>query len=348
MRKPFCLFLMMLGISMLFYNVGTSFADAVLVNDVSFEEVGNDGIKLVLTLNRPDKVFCYDLKDPPQIIIDLLGDAYSKADDGIDIDNKGILDIIASKDITKNNLASNKEYYPVDFFTVNLKKATGYRLTTGDTKAVIEIGILSEGEEGSVKKSAIVETKKEPAIKKAKPRVVKSSQTVIAKGAEVKEPVTPKKKSTPKVVSKKATHTVSQTDSVSNFKPKLKASVAKRNREAVKERNKGYVAQTQNNYRKAEKHYLKAVRLNPQYATPHNDLGIIYEEQGFLNKAEAKYKEAVAIDSNYSPGYSNLALLYEKQARVSEALNFWRKRANLGSQDDPWVKRAKDKLESYQ
>ncbi|MBM3253633.1 MAG: tetratricopeptide repeat protein, partial [Candidatus Omnitrophica bacterium] len=98
---------------------------------------------------------------------------------------------------------------------------------------------------------------------------------------------------------------------------------------------------------KAIKLYQQAIKLDPKYPTPHNDLGIIYEERGLLEKAAEEYKKAIELDPNYAAGYSNLALLYEKQAKLSEALPYWKKRADLGNPDDPWTKRAKEKLNEY-
>lgn len=114
--------------------------------------------------------------------------------------------------------------------------------------------------------------------------------------------------------------------------------------EAVSYRLQGYQAQSKGSWEEAIAHYQKAIALDPTYPTPHNDLGVIYEQQGRLDEAEREYRRALELDPNYLSGHSNLALLYEKRGEFDAAARHWERRASLGSPDDAWTQRARERL----
>lgn len=114
--------------------------------------------------------------------------------------------------------------------------------------------------------------------------------------------------------------------------------------EAVKYRLEGLSAQQKGDLDSAMELFKKAISVDPAYAVAHNDLGIIYEEKEWPERAESEYLEAIKIDPNYLPPYSNLAFLYESLQRVDEAIEYWRKRASLGLENDPWTIKAKENL----
>jgi len=91
--------------------------------------------------------------------------------------------------------------------------------------------------------------------------------------------------------------------------------------------------------------YQKAIQLDPAYAVVYNDLGIIYEIKGFLDRAQECYLKSIKIDPQYPSVYSNLALLYENKRDLDKAAFYWNKRAELGSPDDPWAEKAKQRLD---
>jgi len=109
-------------------------------------------------------------------------------------------------------------------------------------------------------------------------------------------------------------------------------------------RTKGYEAQERGNIDTAITWYTKAVKLDPDYAVAHNDLGILYEAKGWLDKAESEYQRALAIDDNYGKAHTNLALLYERKGELEKAAFHWMKRYKLGKPGDPWTKEAKKRL----
>lgn len=114
--------------------------------------------------------------------------------------------------------------------------------------------------------------------------------------------------------------------------------------EAIELRTRGYEAQQRGDLEEAEKLYKKAIKADASYAAPHNDLGVIYEQEGDAKKAERSYQEAIRLNPNYPAAYTNLGLLYESQGRDAEALDVWKRRAELGAGDDPWRDRARDKV----
>lgn len=127
----------------------------------------------------------------------------------------------------------------------------------------------------------------------------------------------------------------------------LSASTSNFSQEAKEYRKKGYEAQKAGDIEMAAVYYRKAIALDPFYAIPHNDLGIIYEMKGLLGKAEEEYKSAIRIDPNFAEAHMNLALLYERMNRIEEAIPHFIKRIELGEPDDPWTKRAWEKLWKY-
>jgi len=95
----------------------------------------------------------------------------------------------------------------------------------------------------------------------------------------------------------------------------------------------------------AMKLYQKAIEVDPTYAVAYNDLGVVYEAKDMIDRAEESYVKAIKIDPYYLSTYSNLALLYEEKRDFGKAGFCWKKRAELGDLDDPWTKKARERLE---
>jgi tetratricopeptide (TPR) repeat protein len=109
-------------------------------------------------------------------------------------------------------------------------------------------------------------------------------------------------------------------------------------------RARGLELQQSGDLNSAMSFYRKAVELDPLYAQAYNDIGVLYEIGADMNKAEENYLRAVSIDKNYLGAYSNLALLYEEKRDLQKASLYWKKRAELGFEDDPWTKKAKNRI----
>jgi tetratricopeptide (TPR) repeat protein len=114
--------------------------------------------------------------------------------------------------------------------------------------------------------------------------------------------------------------------------------------EAQKLREAGFKAQIEGNVDKAYENYKKAQELWPSWPIIYNDLGIMLEAKGQYNEAEAMYFKAMALDQNYPSTYTNLAILYERKQDFPNASFYWKKRVDIGPENDPWVVRAKDRI----
>jgi len=115
--------------------------------------------------------------------------------------------------------------------------------------------------------------------------------------------------------------------------------------QAKEYRDKGYAAQLSGDIDAAAEFYTKAISLDPSLAAAYNDLGVIFEMRGDVDRAEENYLRAISIDPVYLNAYTNLALLYENKRDLEKAKAFWKKRAELGYSDDPWVKKANERAE---
>lgn len=109
-------------------------------------------------------------------------------------------------------------------------------------------------------------------------------------------------------------------------------------------REQGLKLQEKNDLDGAMNLYQKAVVLDPMYAVAYNDLGIIYEAKNLIDRAKQSYLEAVRLDPNFLSAYTNLALLYENKRDLDKAIFYWKKRVQLGSPDDPWTQKAKQRI----
>ena len=109
-------------------------------------------------------------------------------------------------------------------------------------------------------------------------------------------------------------------------------------------RNQGYEAQRKGDLGLAIKFYQKAIAIDPFYATPHNDLGIVYEKQEKLEQAEEEYLKAISLDPRFLDPYANLALLYERMGKTDKAVLYWKKRIDYGHPNDPWTRKAMERL----
>ena len=113
-------------------------------------------------------------------------------------------------------------------------------------------------------------------------------------------------------------------------------------------RQQGLDAQQRGDLDAAIDFYSKASQYDPSYAVVFNDLGVIFEATGDMERAEQDYQQAVKIDPNFVSAYTNLALLYENKRDLVSASRYWKKRADLGRQDDPWTQKAKQRFQDIQ
>lgn len=128
--------------------------------------------------------------------------------------------------------------------------------------------------------------------------------------------------------------------------PSLKAQNTLTNiqKQARAYREQGLELQREGKIDSAINSYQKAIMLDPDYCVAYNDLGIAFEIKGWRERAREVYLRAIEVNRNYPNSYSNLALLYEEEGNFLKAAVYWKRRCSLGDSEDPWVKKAKQRL----
>ncbi|MBI4688990.1 MAG: tetratricopeptide repeat protein, partial [Nitrospirae bacterium] len=66
--------------------------------------------------------------------------------------------------------------------------------------------------------------------------------------------------------------------------------------------------------------YKNALRLKPDYAEVYNNLGVAYKNKGMLDEAVMEYKNALRLKPDYSEIHCNLGVVYRKQGRIDAAI----------------------------
>ncbi len=107
---------------------------------------------------------------------------------------------------------------------------------------------------------------------------------------------------------------------------------------------KGFIEQKKGNFHDALSFYEKALALGMQTAMVYNDIGIVCERIGVFLKAEYYYRKAIELDQNYLPAYMNLSYLYIEKGFPEKAIDYLKKRYQLGEYGDFWTERAKEEL----
>ncbi|MGC9357240.1 MAG: tetratricopeptide repeat protein [Anaerolineae bacterium] len=74
---------------------------------------------------------------------------------------------------------------------------------------------------------------------------------------------------------------------------------------------------------KAIVEFEKAIALDPNNATLHNDLAAAYYQQGRIDEAVATWEQALEIDSELADTHYNLGLVYAGQGKLDEAITKW-------------------------
>ena len=54
---------------------------------------------------------------------------------------------------------------------------------------------------------------------------------------------------------------------------------------------------------------MAALRLKPQYAPTHRNLGFAYQSSGRLDEAILQYRELIRLKPDHPEGYNNLAMI---------------------------------------
>jgi tetratricopeptide (TPR) repeat protein len=104
--------------------------------------------------------------------------------------------------------------------------------------------------------------------------------------------------------------------------------------------NLGTLYYNQSDYEKAETYYRKAIEADPHYALAYFDLGNVLDETQRVEEAIAAYKSALRLAPTYADAHYNLALAYERSRQPRLALRHWRAYLKLDGRG-PWAEHAR-------
>ena len=76
-------------------------------------------------------------------------------------------------------------------------------------------------------------------------------------------------------------------------------------------------------------HTRKAIKLKPDYAEAHNNLGVCFFESNRLNEAHSCYKTAIKIKPDYADVYNNLGNVLKDFGQIDEAILSYKKAIKL-------------------
>ena len=104
--------------------------------------------------------------------------------------------------------------------------------------------------------------------------------------------------------------------------------------------NLGTLYYNKSDYEGAEEHYRNAIESDPRYALAYFDLGNVLDETQRLDEAIAAYKVALQLAPTYADAHYNLALAYERSRQPRLAIKHWRAYLKLDAQG-PWAVHAR-------
>ena len=91
------------------------------------------------------------------------------------------------------------------------------------------------------------------------------------------------------------------------------------------------IAHKENRLEDAEKKYEEVLKIKPDFAIAHNNLGTIFFISGKLKEAKIKYKRAIEINPDYFQAHNNLGNVLYKLENIDEAETSYKKALNLKS-----------------
>jgi len=128
---------MVLIAGLTFFSSVQLYAQSVVLTETEIKE-DDSAVKILYATNRSVAVECYDLSVPPQIVVDFMGDVYSKQPE-VMIINKGVVKQMRVIKGTKVSPDLGESYYSVDFIIIDLKEAVRYDFAQGLTNSVLVI-----------------------------------------------------------------------------------------------------------------------------------------------------------------------------------------------------------------
>ena len=74
----------------------------------------------------------------------------------------------------------------------------------------------------------------------------------------------------------------------------------------------------------AASQYQEALRINPAYAAAHNNLGSLLDRQGKLDEALTHYREALRLDPDHAATHNNLGFVLARRGKLDQAVPHFR------------------------
>src|SRR5262249_56663519 len=78
------------------------------------------------------------------------------------------------------------------------------------------------------------------------------------------------------------------------------------------------------------------IRLEPDLAAPHYNLGLVLASQDKLNEAITEWQVVIRLDPGFAEAYCNLGTALQQRGAYAEALEMYRKGHELGSRRPDW------------
>jgi tetratricopeptide (TPR) repeat protein len=94
---------------------------------------------------------------------------------------------------------------------------------------------------------------------------------------------------------------------------------------ATAENRKGSEPKSGKHLKKAQKYFLNALKLDPNYAPSYNGLGLVYDAFKKRDKALRNFEKALLIDPNNSIYLQNKACCLRKLNMLDESIKFFYK-----------------------
>jgi tetratricopeptide (TPR) repeat protein len=107
-----------------------------------------------------------------------------------------------------------------------------------------------------------------------------------------------------------------------------------KNAEAAAAYNKANEFMRNNNFDEAEKYFLIALELDPEFVDAMDHLGFVYRNQKRYEDAEKMYLKSIAINQSNTAPYINLAIVYRYQGRLEDAKQIYLKTIEI-DKDEP-------------
>mgnify|MGYP006146532907 FL=1 len=104
--------------------------------------------------------------------------------------------------------------------------------------------------------------------------------------------------------------------------------------------NLGTILKKLGDYQKAKGCYEKAIEIDPNYANAHNNLGLIFKELGDYQKAKSFIEKAITIDPIYGHAHNNLGLIFKELGDYQKAKDCYEKAIEI----DPYYANAYNNL----